>query len=188
MDKRRARRLHAVYELIGRLNGWIGRGVAWLTLLMVGLTALVVGLRYGLGQGSVALQESVTYLHCMVFMLGAAMTLERGGHVRVDIFYRDWSVPRRALVDLLGSLLLLIPLMIFTLYSCWGYVADAWAVRESSIEPGGLHGIYLLKTLIPVMAVMLLLQGVADALRNALVLAGLEHGEARPSPAPEGRI
>ncbi|MBK7168244.1 MAG: TRAP transporter small permease subunit [Gammaproteobacteria bacterium] len=188
MDKRRARRLHAVYELIGRLNGWIGRGVAWLTLLMVGLTALVVGLRYGLGQGSVALQESVTYLHCMVFMLGAAMTLERGGHVRVDIFYRDWSVPRRALVDLLGSLLLLIPLMIFTLYSCWGYVADAWAVRESSIEPGGLHAIYLLKTLILVMAVMLLLQGVADALRNALVLAGLEHGEARPSLAPEERI
>ena len=78
--------------------------------------------------------------------------------------------------------------MIFTLYSCWGYVADAWAVRESSIEPGGLHGIYLLKTLIPVMAVTLLLQGVADALRNALVLAGLEHGEARPSLAPEERI
>lgn len=188
MDQRRAHRLHAVYELIGSLNGWIGRGVAWLTLLMVGMTALVVGLRYGLGQGSVALQESVTYLHCMVFMLGAAMTLERGGHVRVDILYRNWSVPRRALVDLLGSLLLLIPLMIFTLYSCWGYVADAWAVRESSIEAGGLHGIYLLKTLILVMAVMLLLQGVADALRNALVLAGIERGEVRPSLAPGERI
>lgn len=189
MNQRNAQRLHAIHAGIGAVNGWVGRTVAWLTLVMVAITALVVGLRYGFDQGSVMLQESVTYLHCIVFMLGAAMTLERGGHVRVDILYRTWSPRTRALVDLLGSLLLLMPLMIFTIYTSWDYVGDAWAVREGSMESGGFRGIFLLKTLIPVMALMLLLQGAADALRNTLVLLGIEAADdARGALAPEEMI
>jgi len=189
MSPATALRFGALHRFLSRVNALVGRAIAWLTLLMVLTTAIVVILRYGFDRGSVALQESVTYMHCMVFMLGAAMTLERGGHVRVDIFYRDWPARRRALVDLLGSLFLLLPFTIFILCSSSAYVAQSWSIRETSMEPGGLPAVFLLKSLIPAMAVMLIVQGVADALRNALVLLGLE--PAAPAPtrlAPEERL
>ena len=94
---------------IDRFTELTGRALSWLTMLMVALVVAIVVGRYFLGLGSIALQESVTYLHAMVFMLGLAFTLKRGGHVRVDIFYRNYSVRRRALVDLIGGILFLVP-------------------------------------------------------------------------------
>lgn len=181
-------RLRPLHRGIGRLNTAIGTAVAWLTLVMVLVTALVVALRYGFGIGSVALQESVTYLHCAVFMLGAAMTLERGGHVRVDILYRGWPLRRRALVDAAGSLLLLIPFAVFTLVVSWDYVLQSWLIREGSPEASGLPGVFLLKTLIPLMALLLLLQGIADAVRNVLILAGAETDGKAAAMSPEERV
>jgi TRAP-type mannitol/chloroaromatic compound transport system permease small subunit len=156
------------------VNRWVGRGIAWLALAMVLVTFLVVVLRYGFDSGSIALQESVTYMHATLFMLGAAYTLQRDGHVRVDIFYRRFSRRGRAWVDLLGTLGLLIPVALFILASSWGYVAESWAVHEGSREAGGLPYVYLLKTLMVVMPLLLLLQGVIWVLRNGLFLAGVE--------------
>jgi TRAP-type mannitol/chloroaromatic compound transport system permease small subunit len=156
------------------VNGWVGRAIAWLALAMVLVTFLVVVLRYGFDSGSIALQESVTYMHATLFMLGAAYTLQRDGHVRVDIFYRRFSRRGRAWVDLLGTLGLLIPVALFILASSWGYVAESWAVHEGSREAGGLPYVYLLKTLMVVMPLLLLLQGVIWVLRNGLFLAGVE--------------
>ena len=99
-------------------------------------------------------------------MLGAAYTLRFDGHVRVDIFYRDFSARHKALVDLLGSLFLLLPVCIFLLWSSWGYVASAWSLREGSGEAGGLPYVYLLKTLIPLSAFLLILQGIGQALAS----------------------
>jgi len=90
---------------IDRFTDWTGRMVSWLTLAMVLMTLVVVVLRYYFQSGSIALQESITYLHGLVFMLGIAFTLQRGGHVRVDIFYRGFSPQKKALVDLIGGLL-----------------------------------------------------------------------------------
>ena len=147
---------------IERLNIWIGRSVAWLTLVMVLVTFAIVVLRYLFDLGWIWLQESVTWMHAAVFMLAAAYTLASEEHVRVDIFYRNFSARKRALVDALGSLLLLIPFAVFIIYTSWDYVVASWSIRESSAEAGGL--IYpfpsLLKTLIPAMAAMLILQAV----------------------------
>ena len=88
---------------------WVGRFIAWLCLLLVVLTVSVVLLRYLFGMGSIAVQESITYVHSIIFMLGLAVALQRGGHVRVDIFYRNFSVRRKAWIDLLGGLLFLLP-------------------------------------------------------------------------------
>jgi TRAP-type mannitol/chloroaromatic compound transport system permease small subunit len=147
-----------------------GKLLAWLCLGMAIITCLVVFLRYGFGIGSIATQESVTYMHGMVFMLGAAYTLKQGGHVRVDIFYRRFSERTRAWVNSLGALVFLIPLCVFLVAVSWQFVADAWSIREGSPDPGGIHGVFLLKTLIPLMALNLLLQAIAELLRNALVL------------------
>ncbi|MGB0668719.1 MAG: TRAP transporter small permease subunit [Porticoccaceae bacterium] len=159
-------------KYIERLTEITGRAISWLTVVMVGLVVAVVVMRYFLGLGSIAMQELVTYIHAMVFMLGIAFTLKRGGHVRVDIFYRNFPPRRKALIDLLGGLLFLIPVTVLIIISSWDYVAASWAIAETSAENNGLPFIYLLKTLMLVMPATLLLQGIAESLKNALVLAG----------------
>ncbi len=147
-----------------------GNLLAWLALGMALVTTLVVVLRYGFDIGSIAAQESVVYMHGCLFMLGTSLTLKRDSHVRVDIFYRDFSKRARAWVNSLGTVIFLMPLCIFILFVSWGYVAESWTILEGSPEPGGLPLVFLLKSLLPLMAINLLLQGVAELLRNALVL------------------
>jgi TRAP-type mannitol/chloroaromatic compound transport system permease small subunit len=167
-------RLLAIAALLDRLSGWTGRTLSWLSLFMVVVTFLVVVLRYILDLGWIAMQESVTYMHAALFMLGAAYTLERNGHVRVDIIYQRMSRRRRAWVDLLGTLLLLTPVCGFIAWVGWEYVAESWSVREGSREAGGIPAVYLLKTLILLMPLLVSLQGLSVVLRNALFLAGVD--------------
>lgn len=157
---------------IDRITDMTGRMVSWLTLVMVLVTMVTVVLRYYFESGSIALQESITYLHGLVFMLGIAFTLQRGGHVRVDIFYRGFSPSGKALVDLIGGLLFLLPVSLLIFFFSWDYVAASWAIGETSEERSGIAAIYLLKTLLLLMPATLLLQGVAEILKNALVLMG----------------
>jgi TRAP-type mannitol/chloroaromatic compound transport system permease small subunit len=164
--------ISGVIDGIDRFTDVTGRMISWLTLLMVALVVTVVIMRYYLEFGSIALQESVTYIHAMVFMLGLAFTLKRGGHVRVDIFYRQFSVRRKALVDLLGGVFFLIPVCVLIFISSWDYVLSSWSIAESSAENDGLPYIYLLKTLMLIMPITLLLQGVSEILRSALVVVG----------------
>lgn len=155
------------------LDRWValtGRALSWLVTLLVLNTGLVVLLRYGFGIGNTALQELSTYLHASVFLLGAAWTLQRGGHVRVDIFYRNMSQRAKAWVNALGTLIFLLPLCIYILVVSWDFAAASWAIRETSSEPGGLPFVYLLKSLIPLMAINLALAAVAELLRSAMVL------------------
>lgn len=173
LESRRRSSLQRTAEVLDRVNGLIGPAVAWLALAMVLVTFLVVVLRYAFDVGSIALQESVTYMHATLFMLGVAYTLQQQGHVRVDIFYRRFSRRGRAWVDLLGTLLLLLPICVFVLTSSWGYVVESWTVQEGSREAGGLPFVYLLKTLLLIMPVLVLIQGLVWLLRNGLVLAGV---------------
>ena len=161
-------------EVLDRISRSAGRAVAWLTLLMVLVTFFVVLLRHMFDLGSIAMQESVTYMHAAVFMIGASYTLQRDGHVRVDIFYQGMSQRGRAWVNLLGTLILLIPVCAFILWSSWQYVFDAWSVAEGSPEAGGLPAVWVLKTLILLLPLLLLLQGLSWLLRNGLFLAGVD--------------
>ena len=151
-----------------------GRFISWATVTMVILVVLVVITRYFLGLGSIALQESVTYLHCLVFMMGFAFTLKHDGHVRVDIFYRRFSPKRKALVNLIGGLLFLIPFCLLIFFTSWDYVLASWVIRETSAENNGLPFIYLLKTLMLLMPATLVLQGIAEIIRSGLVLSGAD--------------
>lgn len=135
-----------------------GRAVAWLTLVMTLLTFGIVVLRYGFNQGWIWLQESVTYLHAMVFMVAAAWAFQTDDHVRVDIFYRARSPRYRDIVNLVGTLLFLVPFSLFLLLIGWDYVAASWSTHEASREAGGLPLVWLLKSLILVLPALLLLQ------------------------------
>jgi TRAP-type mannitol/chloroaromatic compound transport system permease small subunit len=164
------RHFAAIADRIDRLVAAIGRAVMWLALAVVLLQFAVVVLRYAFGLGSIWLSESVIYAHAALFMLAAAWTLQVNGHVRVDVFYAEASPRAKALVDLLGALLLLLPFMAVILWFALPYVARSWAILERSRETSGLPLVYLLKTLIPLFALLMALAGIAQAIRAALVL------------------
>lgn len=158
-------------DRIDRLNVAIGRAVAWLVLAVVLLQFALVVARYLFGLGSIWLTETVIYAHATLFMLAAAWTLHAGGHVRVDVFYADASARTRARVDLIGALLLLLPFMLVVLWLSVPYAARSWAIFEHSQEASGLPLVFVLKTLIPLFALLMALQGIAQAIRAAAALS-----------------
>lgn len=161
-------------QLIRFIDGFteiIGRSVAWLTLAMMLVTCLVVVLRYGFGIGSIAMQESIMYMHGLVFMLGIPYALKHDAHVRVDVIYGRLTQRQRDFVDLAGHLLFLLPVAGFIVWVSWNYTARAWRIGEGSPEVGGIDAVFLLKTLIPLLGIMLILQGLAEMLRIVLRLA-----------------
>ena len=150
---------------LDRLLAGTGRAVSWLTAVMVGLLFVIVVLRYAFDLGWIALQESVTWAHVAVLLLAAAWTLGEDAHVRVDVFYARLQPRGKAIVDLIGTFALLLPVSGFLLWQSLPYAARSWRIFETSPEPGGLPGLFLLKSLIPLAAVMLILQGVVQAAR-----------------------
>lgn len=166
--------MQSVINKLEQISESTGRLISWLTLLIVLVTFIVVVLRYVFDFGSIALQESISYMHAFVFMLGAAYTLKHDSHVRVDIFYRSMSPRRKAWVNLLGTMLLLFPVCLFIMYSSWDYVFTSWSQLEESGEAGGLAYVYILKTTLLLMPLLLMLQGTALALKNLLLIKNKE--------------
>jgi len=164
-------------RLLAALDGyteWCGRSLSWLTALMVVLTVAVVVARYGFSIGALALQETITYLHASVFLLGAGYTLKHGAHVRVDILYRRFSMRTRCWIDALGCLVFLLPMCLFIAATGLEFAWASWRVREHSIDSAGLPFVYVLKALLPLMALQLGLQGLAELGRCIAVLTRVE--------------
>ncbi|MEH6548493.1 MAG: TRAP transporter small permease subunit [Pseudomonadales bacterium] len=157
--------------IIDRLTTLIGNVAAWLSILMAVITAAVVVMRYAFGEGSIALQESIFYLHSAIFMLGAAYALHCGAHVRVDVFYQRFSPCTQAWVNAIGGVIFLLPLCGFITLVSWEFVVNAWHIKEVSPDAGGLPFVFLLKTLIPILGVTLALQGLADISRQLSTLS-----------------
>ena len=153
-------------NLVDRFSIATGKLVSWLTLTMVVVTSVIVIMRYVFDAGFIWLQESVTWMHAAVFMLGAAYTLQQEDHVRVDIFYRSATDKGRAWTDLLGVIVFLLPLCGFFIYTSYGFAAVSWSLHEASRESGGLP-----YPLIPVLKTALLLMPVAVGLQGVSLLA-----------------
>jgi len=157
-------------QRIDRLTAAIGKAAAWLALVIVVLQFVLVVARYLFSLGSIWLSETVVYAHAGLFLLAAAWTLQAGGHVRVDVFYSQASERTKALIDLIGALVLLLPFALVLIWLSVPYAVRSWAVLERSQEASGLPLVYMLKTLIPAFALLMALQGVAQAMRAAAVL------------------
>jgi len=155
---------------LSSFNIWVGRCISWLALALVLTQFTVVVLRYVFSIGSIGLQESVWYLHGLLFMLGAGYTFATDDHVRLDIVYRKLGERGRAWINLVGCVALLLPFCIALIAYSTGYVASAWAVREGSPEVSGLPWLWLLKTSLLVFAVLLALQGLAVIAQSAMTL------------------
>ena len=163
--------------VIDTLTLSIGGGARWFALGLVLATAIIVIQRYVFGYASTKLAESVIYMHAGLFLFASASTLLQGGHVRVDVFFAKMSERGRAWVDLLGTYLALIPMSALILWSSTGYLNSTWRILESSRESDGLAFVFVLKTAIPVFAILMILQGASMAARAAMTVAN------QPSPA-----
>ena len=161
----------ALADRIDRLTTAIGRAAAWLALVVVLLQFALVVARYLFGLGSIWLTEAVIYSHATLLMLAAAWTLKAGGHVRVDVFYAKANPRTRAKIDLIGAVLLLLPFALVLIWLSVPYAARSWAILERSQESSGLPLVFVLKTLIPLFAALMALQGVAQAIRALNALA-----------------
>ncbi|MBX2810741.1 MAG: TRAP transporter small permease subunit [Myxococcales bacterium] len=157
---------------LARLINGLGQGISWLCLLMVILMTLVVVFRYVLDMGSIAVQETVIYMHAWVIMVGASYALLHDAHVRVDVLYRGWTPKSKARVDVGGALVFLFPLCVFTIYISLSYVINSWRILEGSAEAGGLPAVFVLKSLIILMAFLLILAGIVRLYDSVAILRG----------------
>ncbi|HMO52106.1 MAG TPA: TRAP transporter small permease subunit [Kiritimatiellia bacterium] len=163
-----------IAEVIDRLNDRVGRFASWLVLAVVLLGAWNALARYAtrftaVNLSSNAYLELQWYLFSAVFLLGAAYTLKRDEHVRVDVLHAGLHPIARAWVDVVGTILFLIPFCVFVLWSSWFPVRNSWMIFEQSPDPGGLAR-YPVKTLIPVAFLLLLLQAVATLIKRVAFL------------------
>ncbi|MDH5750623.1 MAG: TRAP transporter small permease subunit [Rhodospirillales bacterium] len=165
--------VQSLAKLIDAFNERVGKYVAWLALIMVLIQFMVVVMRYIFGIGSIMMQESVVYMHAILFMAGAGYTLLHDGHVRVDIFYRDLSIKKKALINMFGVIFFLAPVSILLWVSSWSYVRNSWKVLEGSKETSGIQAVFLLKSIILVFVVLILLQGISIVLNSLLTLRGV---------------
>ena len=174
----------AIVRTIDSLSYAIGEIVKWFLPLLVLVVAFTVFALSIFGQSWTKLFESADYLHASVIMLGAAATLLAGQHVRVDIFHEQMSAKARALIDFIGYYALMLPVCLIIIWNSQSFVSFAWRIYEGSSEADGIRGEFLLKTLIPIFALMIILQGLAIALRAAMCLSGQSRPERPPHTPP----
>jgi TRAP-type mannitol/chloroaromatic compound transport system permease small subunit len=166
-----------VSHTIDKTNAVIGKAISYCTLFMALVMFGVVIFRYGFDLGWTAMQESITYLHAAVFLLASAYTYQQGGHVRVDVFYRRYSEKTKHVVDLCGSLFLMLPVATYIAITCWPYVMESWQIFEGSREPGGLPFLYLLKSFMLIFAIMMVLQAISEVIKHSFSLRALKQAQ-----------
>ncbi|MDB3955275.1 TRAP transporter small permease subunit [Alphaproteobacteria bacterium] len=159
-----------IIRIINFINKLIGETVSWLTLFMVLITFLVVVLRYGFNIGFIWMQESVRFMYAAVFLLCAGYTLLKNKHVRVDVLYLNLSERSKAIVDLFGSVFLLLPVCFVIFYYSWSYVINSWQQMEGSIEERGLHLVFIMKTFIWLFAILVSMQSLATIINSFIIL------------------
>ena len=152
--------------IIDKIIKQVGQAISWLTLLLVLIIVIDVFLRYVFNTTSAASFELEWHLFAAVFLLGAAYTLQNDKHVRVDVFYHRFSEKGKAIVNLIGTLLLLLPLCMIAFWESLSFVSSSFAVLETSPDPGGLPARYIIKSAIPIGFFLLGLQGISTALKS----------------------
>lgn len=162
--------ISSLIRMLDPINEYIGRAAAILALVLAAIVFAVVALRYGFHTSNQWLSESVIYAHGLLFMLGMGYTLRHDAHVRVDVLSRRFSPRMSAWRELFGTVFLLFPVSLFLLFMSVNYVSSSWSIHEGSMEPGGIPYLYLLKTLLIVMPVLLMIQGLTEALRAIEVI------------------
>lgn len=160
--------LNRYIEFVNRINSTIGKYTSWLTSVLVLVVVFDVIIRYIFNESSVAIQELEWHLFAIIFLMGAAYTLQNDDHVRVDLFYSMFNLKQKAWLNIIGTIIFLIPFTLLIIYASQNYVINSFTLNESSPDPGGLPARYILKTIIPLSFLFLLLQGFSLLFKSIL--------------------
>ncbi|MFK7908099.1 MAG: TRAP transporter small permease subunit [Chitinophagales bacterium] len=164
--------MEKLITLLEGIGEWVGKKVSYLTTALMLLICYDVLMRYFFNFSQIWMTEVEIYFYSFLFLLGSAYAFKHDKHVRVDVFYANFSEKRKAWVNLLGGLFLLLPWCIVILIVSFDYAMTSFSIGEGSPQPGGLPALYILKSSIFVGFLLLFLQGVASVLRSVLVLQG----------------
>lgn len=162
--------LETISKKIDALNEAVGKGIAWLTTALVLLMCYDVIARYLFNYTFAAIIELEWYLFSFIFLIGAAYALKHDKHVRVDVFYGNFTKKQQAWINLFGTIFFLIPFCIVIIYTSFRFTANAFAINEGSPDPGGLPARYLVKSAIPIGFTLLLLQAISLLLKSIITL------------------
>lgn len=195
MQNLRMQILKRMSAAIDGLNDAIGVTIRWLTLVMVLIGAIGAVLRYysrglGLSMNLTPLVEGQWYAFSVIFLMGAAYGLNKDVHVRVDVMFSRYTDKTRAIIDLVGTVLYLVPFCILMLWVSWSPVMNSWSVREMSPDPGGLPR-YPIKALILVSFGLLILQAFSHIIKQVGIMRGTMEpydGSHRPMPEVEAAV
>jgi TRAP-type mannitol/chloroaromatic compound transport system permease small subunit len=168
-------------RFIDKINEWVGRGVAWVTLGLVLVVFIDVVMRYLFNTSFVFTQELEWHLFGFIFLIGAGYTLLHDGHVRVDIIYQRLGLKGRAWINLVGVIIFLIPGCIMVVTTSWKFMANSFAILEGSPDPGGIPYRFVLKSCIPIGFTLLLLQGISMGLHSFMQILGIEKAKEEES-------
>lgn len=160
--------MEKIVQKIDSFSELTGKSVSWLTLVLVLITCYDVITRYIFQSSSIAIVELEWHLFAVIFLVGAAYTLKHEDHVRVDLLYSKFSPKTQALINILGTILFLIPFCLLVIYSSRNFVLNSFTIGETSPDPGGLPARYILKSILPLSFILLLLQGVALLLKSII--------------------
>lgn len=164
-------KLERLFDRFSNLMGWISGGLCLAMLVNVFYDAIM---RYFFRTGSIAMQELEWHIFAVVFLFGMSYTLKEDGHVRVDIFYDNFSPRWKAIVNITGTLIFLIPLAVLIIEGSVWYVKEAYEMHEISGDPGGLHYRWLIKAVIPLSFAFLIVSACGFIIRNINVFRGVE--------------
>ncbi|WP_164718139.1 TRAP transporter small permease subunit [Colwellia sp. Arc7-635] len=146
-------------NLINRLKKFIdvvGNICSLLMILMILNVFYDVVLRYFFNDVSIGMQELEWHLFAAMFMFGIGYSLKEDAHVRVDIFYDQLSEQKKAIINIIGSLVLALPFALLLIYFSWNYTYEAYAIGEGSGDPGGLPHRWIIRSVIPVSSIFLI--------------------------------
>ena len=146
----------------------VGYGTSFLVVVMVFLVTLTLFLRYVLSIGSVALQESIMYLHAIFFMIGISFAIKENAHVKIDILSNKFNSKQKNVVFIVGLIFFMIPFSLFVIFISIDMVSNSWEVMEQSSEAGGLNLVYLLKSVIPLTGFLIFLQSISELIKNII--------------------
>ena len=162
--------LSSLIHIIDRINTAIGKATSWLSVVLVLVIITDVFLRYAFSITSAASFELEWHLFAAIFLLSAGWTLKQDRHVRVDVFYQNFSERRKAMVNLAGTLLLLIPFCIVGFWESLPFVEQSYQLNETSPDPGGLPARWIIKSAIPAGFLLLVIQGISELLRSLKII------------------
>ncbi len=162
--------MQKVSHILQLINKTLGDFFSWSTALLVITIMLDVIMRYVFSRSFIWITELETYFFAITFMLAGGYAYANEKHVRVDLFYSKWSKRKKAIIDLLGTFLFLLPWCIISIHVCYKYFYASFKIGESSAQAGGLAAVYLLKLIILLGFILLLIQAVAVILNSIFTI------------------